>query len=170
MMQGPRRNGCVCSNSMGGLGRALPSANATGDLLGQQQSGHIKLVGPELYRHLFERAVRTARGEVVPSDFIVELHVDTSGSIPLDYVADDVIRLEIHARIAKARSEDDLDQLEDELEDRFGSPPPGVRTLIALARIRLKCAAPSEFHALTRVRKGSHLASIHLRPVIEDGA
>ncbi|MFL6796119.1 MAG: DEAD/DEAH box helicase [Xanthobacteraceae bacterium] len=111
-----------------------------GSLIGEEQSGHVKLVGAEMYRYLVQRAVRRARGDKVVDDEIPEVHIGVSGSIPLDYVGDESIRLELHARIAKASSEKALEDIEDEVEDRFGPLPAALQDRIGLEKIRLKCS------------------------------
>jgi transcription-repair coupling factor (superfamily II helicase) len=110
-----------------------------GSLLGEQQAGHVKLVGPELYRHLLERAILSAHGEQPPDEELPALHLEVSGAIPLDYVGDEGLRLELYARIAKAGSERAIEEIESELEDGFGPIPTEVCELIAIARIRLLC-------------------------------
>jgi hypothetical protein len=64
-----------------------------GSLLGEQQAGHVKLVGPGLYRHLLERAILSAHGEQPPDEELPALHLEVSGAIPLDYVGDEGLRL-----------------------------------------------------------------------------
>ncbi|MFC7398395.1 TRCF domain-containing protein [Chelatococcus sp. GCM10030263] len=110
-----------------------------GDLLGEDQTGHLKLVGPSLYRHLIDRALRAARGEDVVEDYVPELNLDATARIPPDYVPDEEARLELYGRVARAATEGEVDELEDEIEDRFGSLPEPVRDLLALARIRQAC-------------------------------
>jgi transcription-repair coupling factor (superfamily II helicase) len=107
-----------------------------GDLLGEDQAGHLKLVGPSLYRHLIERALLAARGDEA-EDYIPELNLDVAARVPFDYVADEEARLELYGRLARAETE--ADALEEEIEDRFGSIPAPVWDLLALARIRQAC-------------------------------
>jgi transcription-repair coupling factor (superfamily II helicase) len=111
-----------------------------GNLLGQEQAGHLKLVGPDLYRHLLENSFLKASGEAAIDEDLPDLHLDVSGMIPTEYVADEGLRIEIYARLAKAASESVIDEIEDELQDRFGPFPEELRAVTAIARIRLLCA------------------------------
>jgi transcription-repair coupling factor (superfamily II helicase) len=110
-----------------------------GDLLGPEQAGHVKLLGPDLYRHLLGRALERARGGEDDHDELPDVQLEISGSIPADYVRDDGIRLEIYSRIIRASTERDLDELEEEMEDRFGEIPAEVHRLLGVSSIRLVC-------------------------------
>jgi transcription-repair coupling factor (superfamily II helicase) len=110
-----------------------------GDLFGEEQTGHIKLVGPALYRHLLDRAVARARGEAAPDDYVPDLNLEVTGSLEATYIADEEVRLEIYQRCAMAASADEIDYLEEEIEDRFGPLPRETKTLLTLARIRQAC-------------------------------
>src|SRR5205823_5828830 len=89
-----------------------------GDLFGEDQAGHLKLVGPALYRHLLDRAVKRARDEPVLEDYIPDLRLEVTGRIPADYIRDEQTRLEIHARSARVADEGEIDRLAGEIEDR----------------------------------------------------
>jgi transcription-repair coupling factor (superfamily II helicase) len=110
-----------------------------GELFGENQAGHIKLVGPALYRHLLDQAVKEARGEPVFSDILPSLNLEITGRIPRDYIGDEESRLEIYGRLAKANGDAAIDRLEDEVEDRFGQLPKEVDRLFDLARLRQAC-------------------------------
>jgi transcription-repair coupling factor (superfamily II helicase) len=109
-----------------------------GDLLSEQQSGHVKVLGTALYRHLLTRAMAKDEdggdGEWVP-----ELRLEISGRLPKTYVQDDDTRLGIYARLFKCATEAELDSLEDELEQRFGNLPREAVSLLSMARIRADC-------------------------------
>ena len=106
-----------------------------GDLLGEAQAGHVKLIGAGLYQHLIERAIRVARGEAV-EDWRPEVHLDTTGHIPEAYIPEEEVRLNLYARLARATADDSVEALGDEIEDRFGPMPQEVRDLIELARLK----------------------------------
>ncbi|MBO1073313.1 DEAD/DEAH box helicase [Roseomonas marmotae] len=113
-----------------------------GDLLGETQAGHVKLIGIGLYQHLLDRALRQARGEPLPEEWSPSLAVGISAGIPEDYIADDALRVETHARLGEILRQGDagaLAELAEEIEDRFGPPPEPVRHWLALARLRLHC-------------------------------
>jgi transcription-repair coupling factor (superfamily II helicase) len=106
-----------------------------GDLLGEQQAGHMKLIGLGLYQHLLGQAIRVARGEEV-EDWTPELHLGISGRLPESWIPEEEVRINLYARIARLSSAGALDTLADELEDRFGTLPPEAATMIDIARTR----------------------------------
>ncbi|HEX8166758.1 MAG TPA: DEAD/DEAH box helicase [Beijerinckiaceae bacterium] len=110
-----------------------------GDLLGDTQAGHVRLIGAGLYRHLLERALKTARGEAVEDDWSPELNLGVGGRIPEDYVPEAEVRINLYARLARAEGADAVDALAAEIEDRFGEPPDEVHHLLAAARLRQLC-------------------------------
>ena len=115
-------------------GRDLDMRGA-GDLLGEAQAGHMKLIGVDLYQHLLESAVRASRGEDVER-WVPELHIGIEGRLPADWVPDDELRVTLYARLSRLTEARDIDAFADELEDRFGVLPASAGALLALARIR----------------------------------
>jgi transcription-repair coupling factor (superfamily II helicase) len=107
-----------------------------GELLGEQQAGHMKLIGLGLYQHLLEQALRVARGEEV-DDWMPELTLGLGGRLPQSWIPEEEVRINLHVRLARIASATQLDSLAEELEDRFGALPAEARRLIELARIRL---------------------------------
>jgi transcription-repair coupling factor (superfamily II helicase) len=113
-----------------------------GDLLGEDQAGHVKLIGLELYQYLLRRAVGVARGEPPPEDWTPELRLDLPAYLPAEYISDEATRVELHDRLGRALRSGDagtIGFLEDEIEDRFGPLPDPVRHLIALTHLRAMC-------------------------------
>ncbi|MFC3127290.1 DEAD/DEAH box helicase [Pseudoroseomonas globiformis] len=113
-----------------------------GDLLGDDQAGHLKLIGIGLYQHLLDSALRLARGEAPRAEAAPTLAVGISAGIPDDYIAEDALRVETHARLGGILRRGDrgaLEELAEEIADRFGPPPEPVRHWLALARLRLLC-------------------------------
>ncbi|WP_380781964.1 TRCF domain-containing protein [Sphingomonas sp. R86520] len=112
-----------------------------GDLVGEAQAGHMKLIGIDLYQHLFGRALRLARiehdGELVQDDWSPELHLELGGSLPETWIPEIEIRLSLYGRLARLESIAELDLFEAELEDRFGSLPESAHRLLQVARIRM---------------------------------
>ena len=110
-----------------------------GDLVGDEQAGHMKLIGVELYQFLLAAGLRAARGE--PAErWTPELHLGVTGRLPAEYIAEDELRVTLYARLARVADQAELDAFAAELEDRFGPPPPDARTLLELAAIRLNAA------------------------------
>jgi transcription-repair coupling factor (superfamily II helicase) len=105
-----------------------------GDFLGAEQSGHISAVGMETYLKLLDEAVRELKGESVAEPVSAAIHLPVVAAIPEDYIGDTNLRMEIYRRIAAGQ--ESREDLEAELEDRFGLLPEPVRELIAMAALR----------------------------------
>ncbi|MGB1026606.1 MAG: TRCF domain-containing protein, partial [Rhodospirillaceae bacterium] len=114
-----------------------------GNLLGDEQSGHIKEVGIELYQHLLEEAVAAAKeggAELeTASEWSPQINLGMAILIPEDYVADLGVRLSLYRRIAGITEEPALEDLEAELSDRFGPLPKEVQTFLKVIAIKIKC-------------------------------
>ena len=113
-----------------------------GNLLGQEQSGHIREVGIELYQHLLEEAVANARGgsgEPVADEWTPQITLGTPVLIPEAYVADLNLRLGLYRRIAQLINRAELDSFAAELVDRFGTLPPEVDNLLETIAIKQLC-------------------------------
>ena len=106
-----------------------------GDLLGETQAGHVRLIGVELYQHLLEGALQAARGEVADR-WMPELRLGGAGRIPDDWVPDVGVRLSLYVRLARLGSADAVDAFEAELDDRFGALPDAATLLVETARLR----------------------------------
>jgi transcription-repair coupling factor (superfamily II helicase) len=107
-----------------------------GDLMGEAQAGHMKLIGIDLYQRLLETAVRTARGEKVEC-WTPEVHLAVQGRIPEGWLPDEDLRISLYCRLARVGDPDQLEEFVEELEDRFGALPPDVATLLRIAGVRL---------------------------------
>jgi transcription-repair coupling factor (superfamily II helicase) len=115
-----------------------------GNLLGDEQSGHVAALGFELYMQMLDEAVRAAGSEEegdLPLPEPVRLDVSIDAYIPTDYVPYEQAKIEIHRRIASALEVADVERLREELQDRFGEPPPPLANLLALQRARIKFGA-----------------------------
>jgi len=110
-----------------------------GNLLGSEQSGHIASVGFEMYLRLLEEAVALAKGQPVEREevapVIVELALDAY--LPVDYVRDEVERVDLYRRASGVHDLAELEDLTEELQERFGEPPEPALNLLGLSRIRL---------------------------------
>ena len=112
-----------------------------GNLLGPEQSGFLMSVGYDLYLKLLEEAVLEEKGEtpVKLPECVVDLTVPAS--IPDKYVPAPEQRMDLYRRIARIRTQEDADDMTDELIDRYGDPPRQVNNLISIALLRGQAAA-----------------------------
>ena len=112
-----------------------------GNLLGDEQSGHVAALGFELYMQMLDEAVEAASAEDAdPSEDWepVRLDVNVDAYVPPDYIPYEQAKVDVHRRIAGAREVADLALLRDELEDRFGELPDPLQNLILLQQARIK--------------------------------
>jgi len=113
-----------------------------GNLLGDEQSGHVAALGFELYMQMLDEAVRQAgpaegeQGQELPEP--VRLDVNVNAYVPADYVPYEQAKIEVHRRVASALEVADVERLREELEDRFGPVPEPLANLLALQRARIK--------------------------------
>jgi transcription-repair coupling factor (superfamily II helicase) len=113
-----------------------------GNLLGDEQSGHIKEVGIELYQQMLEDAVEEARGVAAPAaeeGWTPQIAVGMPVLIPEDYVPDLTVRLGLYRRIAALVDRAEIDGFAAELIDRFGPLPPEVENLLRIVAIKRLC-------------------------------
>ncbi|WP_129125220.1 transcription-repair coupling factor [Geomonas oryzae] len=108
-----------------------------GDLLGARQSGDIAAVGFELYTELLDEAVRTLKGEELPERVEPEIKLKVPAFIPEEYVRDPNQRLMIYKKLTQPADEAEIDDIKEELADRFGPLPPAALYLIEVMRLRV---------------------------------
>ena len=111
-----------------------------GNLLGDEQSGHVAAVGFEMYAQMLEEAVHELQGEQAALPVPVRVDVPVTAYVPPDYIAYEASKIDAHRRIARARSLRELGDVRAELADRFGPPPEPVENLLTLQAIKLKAA------------------------------
>ncbi len=111
-----------------------------GDLLGETQAGHMKLIGVDLYQHLLGLALRNARGEDVDR-WVPEINLGETGGLPESWIPEADLRLSLYVRLARIADEAGLDAFEDELIDRFGPIPDPAVLLLTQARVGLASRA-----------------------------
>ena len=111
-----------------------------GNLLGDEQSGHVAALGFELYMQMLDEAVEAAAedGDASEDWEPVRLDVNVDAYVPPDYIPYEQAKVDVHRRIAGAREVADLGLLREELEDRFGELPDPLRNLILLQQARIK--------------------------------
>ncbi|MBQ8575398.1 MAG: transcription-repair coupling factor [Clostridia bacterium] len=108
-----------------------------GNILGAQQHGHMEAVGYDMYLKMLEQAVSEEKGEIpaIPEkECLIDLPIDAH--IPGDYIENVPHKLKMYRRIADIKTEEDADDVIDELIDRFGEPPPCVMGLITVSLLR----------------------------------
>ena len=106
-----------------------------GNLLGAEQSGHMMSVGYDMYLKLLDEAVLEEKGEAPKGpDCTADLNV--TANVDKDYVSRGEERMDLYRRMAAIRSQEDADDLLDEIVDRYGEPPKGVLNLIDIALLR----------------------------------
>lgn len=110
----------------------------TGNLLGNAQSGHIEGVGFDLYVRMVCEAVEKYKEPEHKETISTSIDLPVEASIPVDYIASDKLRLEAYRKLASANNNKDLQELRDELLDRFGEPPEAFSILCDVARLRFK--------------------------------
>jgi transcription-repair coupling factor (superfamily II helicase) len=113
-----------------------------GNLLGGEQSGHIAGVGFDLYLRMIGEAVSTFRGDVAEGQTELRLELPVDAHIPEEYVESERLRLEAYQKLSTASSaaasDESVDQVLEELTDRYGEPPEQVQNLIAVSKLRRK--------------------------------
>ena len=109
-----------------------------GDVLGAEQSGFAASVGFELFCRMLEEATRELRGETVVHEVEPELHFDVEALLATEYVAEVGVRLSLYKRFASAVDEAEVDDLAQELENRFGPPPLEARRFVELMRLKVE--------------------------------
>ena len=111
-----------------------------GNLLGDEQSGHVAAVGFEMYSQMLEDAVHEMQGEAALLTAPVRVELPVTAYIPPEYIAYEAAKIDAHRRIARAASLRELGDVRAELADRFGPPPAPVESLLTLQAIKVKAA------------------------------
>lgn len=107
-----------------------------GNLLGAQQHGHMNAVGYDLYCKMLSEAVKEARGIRTMEDFETTIDLNMDAFLPDSYISNEFQKLDIYKRIAGIETQQDYDDMLEELIDRFGEPSKAVLNLLAIARLK----------------------------------
>jgi transcription-repair coupling factor (superfamily II helicase) len=107
-----------------------------GNLLGAQQHGHMNAVGYDLYCKMLSEAVKEAKGIQTMEDFETTIDLTLDAFIPDSYISNEYQKLDIYKRIAGIETQQDYDEMLEELLDRFGEPTKAVLNLLAIARLK----------------------------------
>ena len=160
-----RRLGTLQAYDRLGAGMAISAQDLDmrggGDLFGERQAGHIKLIGLGLYQELLAGALRRARGEP-EAEPPVEFQTDAAASLPADYVPEEEVRITLYHRLARTAEPADVDRLAEEIADRFGPPPDPVRALLAAASVRARARALD----VARITAGPEAIALDFAPGI----
>jgi len=124
-----------------------------GNLVGEEQSGHIKEIGVELYQQMLEEAVAMAKagvdldaGEMVEEKWSPQINIGTSVLIPEAYVEDLSIRMSLYRRLADLEGRDDIEAFAAEMIDRFGDLPDEFENLLDIVGIKQLCRQAGVSH------------------------
>ncbi len=107
-----------------------------GNLLGAKQHGHMEAVGYDLYCKMLNEAVKEAKGISVAAHFDTSIDIVIDAYIPMGYIPNEFQKLDIYKRIADIETMDEVDEMLEELIDRFGDPPKSVENLLYIAKIK----------------------------------
>lgn len=107
-----------------------------GSLLGERQHGHMEAVGYDLYCKMLNEAVKEAKGIAVAEHFDTSIDIDIDAYIPMGYIPNEFQKLDIYKRIAGIETQEEVDEMLEELIDRFGDPPKSVENLLYIARVK----------------------------------
>ncbi len=113
-----------------------------GNILGKEQSGNITSIGLELYNSLLESAIESLKNgneEELNFFLINTVDIDIDSRIPEEYIEDIKIRLNLYMRLSKIREIKDLEEIKNEIEDRFGEIPTELERLIRITKIKILC-------------------------------
>lgn len=108
-----------------------------GNILGEEQSGHVEAIGFHLYCKLLKRTIQSLEGKVPAYLTDTKLEYSVDARIPEEYIANDSLRMEFYQRFGEALALEEVDDLLVELKDRFGKPPLQVLYLFGLTKIRV---------------------------------
>ena len=107
-----------------------------GNLLGAEQHGHMNAVGYDLYCKMLSEAVKEAKGIHTMEDFETTIDLNMDAFIPDSYISNEYQKLDIYKRIAGIETQQDYDDMLEELLDRFGEMPKAVMNLLSIARMK----------------------------------
>ncbi|MDY6855596.1 MAG: transcription-repair coupling factor [Thermodesulfobacteriota bacterium] len=107
-----------------------------GNMLGTSQSGHIATVGYEMYMNLLEKTIKELKGEEITYEIEPEINLNVSAYIPQDYIKNTNQRLLAYKRLSLVHSDEDAEDIKEELKDRYGKIPLFVENLLELVKIK----------------------------------
>ena len=108
-----------------------------GSLLGEIQHGHMDQIGYDMYCELLNQVVKEIQGEEVIEDVDIQIDLDVTSYIPEDYIKNSSQKIEVYQNIALCRNEEDIQNVTDEILDRYGQMSYEVENLLDIARIKI---------------------------------
>ncbi|HCC07144.1 MAG TPA: transcription-repair coupling factor [Clostridiales bacterium] len=122
-----------------------------GNLLGSEQHGHMETVGYDMYYKILDEAVRELKGEITFSKKDISIDINVNAYIPDNFIKVEMQKIEIYKKIASIRSLEDMREIEEEIEDRYGNIPDSVYNLLHIALMK------------------SHASIVGIRSIIQKG-
>jgi len=110
-----------------------------GSLLGEIQHGHLEQVGYDTYCRLLNEVLKEIKGIEYQEEVDVQIDLNVTSYIPDEYISDSSQKIEIYQKIALCKTEDDIQNIIDEIIDRFGDMPKVIENLLEIARIKILC-------------------------------
>ncbi|HKO02874.1 MAG TPA: transcription-repair coupling factor, partial [Thermoanaerobaculia bacterium] len=132
----------------------------SGNILGGEQFGQIAAVGFEMYTKLLEEAIRELKGEKIEEEVQTSMNLGVDIYIPQDYITDENLRMMFYKKIASATTEVRLDDIRNEMRDRFGALPPNVESLLHFVKVKYRA---QQLGVVSIVREGAR-AIVKLTP------
>ena len=108
-----------------------------GSLMGEIQHGHMDQIGYGMYCKLLDEVVKEIRGEKVVEEIDVQIDLNVTSYIPDEFISKKKKKIEIYQNIALCKSEDDIQNVTDEIIDRYGQTPSEIENLLDIARIKM---------------------------------
>ena len=108
-----------------------------GSLMGEIQHGHMEQIGYDMYCSLLDQVVKELKGEEIIEEIDVQIDLDVTSYIPDDFIQNSSQKIEIYQNIALCKGEDDIQNVTDEIIDRYGQIPYEVENLLDIARIKI---------------------------------
>jgi transcription-repair coupling factor (superfamily II helicase) len=123
-----------------------------GNILGGEQSGQIAAVGFEMYTKLLEETIREMKGERIEEEVETSMNLGVDIYIPRDYIGDENLRMTFYKKIASASTEERLNDIRNEMRDRFGALPANVENLFRFVHVKWRA---KQLGVLSIVREGA---------------
>jgi transcription-repair coupling factor (superfamily II helicase) len=123
-----------------------------GNILGGEQSGQIAAVGFEMYTRLLEETIREMKGEPLEEEVETSMNLGIDIYIPRDYISDENLRMTFYKKIASASSQERLNDIRNEMRDRFGALPVNVESLLRFVEVKWRAR---QLGVVSIVREGA---------------